>query len=127
MPALPTKPCEACGRTMTWRKAWARSWDEVRYCSSACRSRRVGPVDRALEDALLHLLEAAPRNATVDPDAAVDVVVGAAPHSRAELREPARAAARRLVAKGVAEVVDRGRVVDPSRVTGPMALRRTSP
>lgn len=35
--ALPSKPCQACGRPMTWRKAWARNWDEVKYCSDRCR------------------------------------------------------------------------------------------
>ena len=35
--SLPSKPCAACGRPMTWRKRWARNWDEVRYCSDACR------------------------------------------------------------------------------------------
>ncbi|MEK8031982.1 DUF2256 domain-containing protein [Ideonella sp. DXS29W] len=35
--ALPSKPCAACGRPMTWRKRWARNWDEVQYCSDACR------------------------------------------------------------------------------------------
>lgn len=34
---LPTKDCQCCGRPMTWRKRWARTWDEVRYCSEACR------------------------------------------------------------------------------------------
>ncbi len=34
---LPSKPCAACGRTMTWRRAWAKNWDEVRYCCDACR------------------------------------------------------------------------------------------
>jgi hypothetical protein len=34
---LPVKPCAACGRPMAWRRAWARSWDEVRWCSEACR------------------------------------------------------------------------------------------
>ena len=34
---LPSKLCVVCGRTMTWRKAWARNWDEVRYCSDRCR------------------------------------------------------------------------------------------
>jgi hypothetical protein len=34
---LPSKPCLACGRAMTWRKRWAKNWDEVRYCSDACR------------------------------------------------------------------------------------------
>lgn len=38
--ALPTKPCQACGRPMSWRRAWARTWDEVRYCSQACRRRK---------------------------------------------------------------------------------------
>ena len=37
---LPSKPCVVCGRTMTWRKAWARHWDVVRYCSYACRARK---------------------------------------------------------------------------------------
>lgn len=41
--ALPHKPCQACGRAMSWRKAWARTWDEVRYCSDACRRRKGGP------------------------------------------------------------------------------------
>jgi hypothetical protein len=36
--ALPEKLCLACGRPFTWRKKWARSWDEVKYCSDACRS-----------------------------------------------------------------------------------------
>lgn len=35
--ALPTKPCVACGRPMSWRKAWAKNWAEVKYCSDACR------------------------------------------------------------------------------------------
>lgn len=34
---LPSKPCAVCDRTMTWRKAWAKTWDEVRYCSERCR------------------------------------------------------------------------------------------
>ena len=37
---LPSKSCVACGRPMSWRKAWAKNWDEVRYCSDACRKRR---------------------------------------------------------------------------------------
>jgi hypothetical protein len=36
---LPTKPCATCGRPMTWRKKWARNWDDVKYCSDACRRR----------------------------------------------------------------------------------------
>lgn len=35
--SLPSKTCVACGRPMTWRKRWARNWDEVKFCSEACR------------------------------------------------------------------------------------------
>ena len=35
--ALPNKPCAHCGRPMSWRKAWAKNWAEVKYCSDACR------------------------------------------------------------------------------------------
>jgi len=38
--ALPSKPCLGCGRPMSWRKAWAKNWAEVRYCSDACRKSR---------------------------------------------------------------------------------------
>lgn len=37
---LPTKPCIACGRPMSWRKRWAKTWDAVRYCSDRCRRAR---------------------------------------------------------------------------------------
>jgi hypothetical protein len=38
--ALPSKPCAVCGRPMNWRKAWAKDWAQVRYCSAACRRRK---------------------------------------------------------------------------------------
>ncbi len=38
--SLPSKPCVACGRPMSWRKAWAKNWAEVRYCSDACRKHK---------------------------------------------------------------------------------------
>lgn len=37
---LPEKPCLACGRPFTWRKKWEKVWDEVRYCSEACKAAR---------------------------------------------------------------------------------------
>ncbi|THD03362.1 hypothetical protein B1810_11635 [Panacagrimonas perspica] len=39
--ALPSKPCATCGRPMTWRRRWARCWDEVKFCSEACRRAKV--------------------------------------------------------------------------------------
>jgi hypothetical protein len=37
---LRTKVCEVCKRPFTWRKKWALVWDDVRYCSDACRRAR---------------------------------------------------------------------------------------
>lgn len=34
---LPSKPCAHCARPFAWRRKWAQVWDEVRYCSDACR------------------------------------------------------------------------------------------
>ncbi|MFN3168085.1 MAG: DUF2256 domain-containing protein [Phycisphaeraceae bacterium] len=33
---LPTKVCPVCDRPFTWRKKWARDWENVKYCSKAC-------------------------------------------------------------------------------------------
>ncbi|MCF6445255.1 DUF2256 domain-containing protein [Nereida sp. MMG025] len=35
---LPSKDCAQCGLPFTWRKKWAKVWDEVRYCSDRCRA-----------------------------------------------------------------------------------------
>ncbi|WP_109617360.1 DUF2256 domain-containing protein [Sediminitomix flava] len=34
---LPTKICPVCNRSFTWRKKWAKDWDEVKYCSERCK------------------------------------------------------------------------------------------
>ncbi|WP_322782927.1 DUF2256 domain-containing protein [Gluconobacter cerevisiae] len=34
---LPSKICPVCDRPFTWRKKWAKDWDQVRYCSEACK------------------------------------------------------------------------------------------
>ncbi|NBT89492.1 MAG: DUF2256 domain-containing protein [Verrucomicrobia bacterium] len=34
---LPSKTCVRCGRPFTWRKKWARDWENVKFCSDACR------------------------------------------------------------------------------------------
>jgi hypothetical protein len=41
--ALPSKPCQACGLPMSWRKSWAKNWAEVKYCSEACRRKKALP------------------------------------------------------------------------------------
>ena len=39
--ALPSKPCMACGRAMSWRRSWAKNWVAVKFCSDASRRGKV--------------------------------------------------------------------------------------
>jgi len=134
---MSTKVCDSCGRTIEWRKKWERNWDEVRYCSDSCRRRKVRPVDRALEATILDLLGKRASGATICPSEAARSVGGASDarsgtaenggkghEAWRELMEPARAAARRLVAAGEVEITQQGRVVDPSTAKGAIRVRR---
>jgi hypothetical protein len=105
---------------MQWRKSWARNWEQVRYCSDACRRTRLSPTDAALEQAILDLLDARTRSGTICPSEAARAVD---PDGWRDLMEPARQAARRLVARDLVEVVQSGHVVDASTAKGPIRLR----
>jgi hypothetical protein len=78
-------------------------------------------VDAQLEAALRRLLESRPRSASVCPS---EVARAVDPEAWRDLMEPARAAARRLVASGEAQITQQGRVVDPSTARGPIRIRR---
>lgn len=119
------KTCVACGRRIQWRKKWERDWDSVRYCSTACRKRGTTATDRALEQSILDLLAARGAGKTICPsEAARAVAVDDSDDGWRELMEPARRAARRLVASGDVEITQQGKVVDPSTAKGPIRIRR---
>ena len=113
--------CARCGREITWRAKWAKNWDSIKYCSDRCRKQRVQSTDLALEQAIVDLLAARPRDASICPSEAARQVGG---DSWRQLMEPARMAARRLVDRGEAQITQGGRVVDPSRAKGPIRIRR---
>jgi hypothetical protein len=115
--------CGSCGRRMVWRKAWAAVWPEVRWCSDACRRRRVRPVDRDLEAAILELLTQRSRGASICPSEAARQVGG---EQWRDLMEPARAAARRLVVAQHVDILQGSRVVDASTAKGPIRIRSRS-
>lgn len=119
-----TKTCAACGRTMTWRKGWAKNWDEVKFCSDACRGKKVGAADKRLEEEILRLLQSRGAGKTICPSEAARAVAGSAEREVWEpLMEPARAAARRLVARGDIVITQGGHAVDASTAKGPIRLR----
>ena len=82
------------------------------------------PVDRRLEDKIQELLAARAATSTICPSDAARAVD---PDGWRDLMEPARRAARRLVAAGSVEITQGGRVVDPSTARGPIRIRRARP
>ncbi|NNE95448.1 MAG: DUF2256 and DUF3253 domain-containing protein [Acidimicrobiales bacterium] len=118
------KTCRSCGRTIQWRKKWERDWDQVRYCSQRCRGRRITADDAALEAAILEMLSERQRGASICPSDAAKRIGGNDEAIWRPLMEPARAAARRLVADDLVVVTQRGRPVDASIARGPIRIRR---
>lgn len=116
----PPKSCLVCGREIEWRKKWERNWDSVRYCSNACRSRKLTDTDKQLEQAILELLSERAVGSSICPSEAARRV---APVTWRELMEPTRMAARRLVDQGRAVIIQQGHEVDPSRAKGPIRIR----
>ncbi len=116
----PDKICEACGRPFSWRRKWARDWDAVRYCSSACKG-GAGTEGKALEQAILSLLTRRRQGASCCPS---EVAREHYPEERwRQAMEPVRQAARRLAQRGQIEILQKGRPVDPGRFRGPIRLR----
>ncbi len=118
------KICAACGRTITWRKKWERDWDNIRFCSDACRRNKPGAEEAALEAKILELLRQRGAGKTICPSEAARALANPDdPATWQPLMEPARAAARRLVAQGKIVITQAGHTVDPSTAKGPIRLR----
>ena len=118
------KTCASCGRRIEWRKKWERGWEQVKYCSTSCRKHGVSATDERLEASILDLLAHRKGGATICPSEAARQVGGDDEDDWRPLMEPARRAARRLVAAGEVEITQKGRVVDPSTAKGAIRVRK---
>ncbi|MFS0731338.1 DUF3253 domain-containing protein [Curtobacterium sp. 1P10AnD] len=110
------RTCASCGRRMPSSAA-----PDAKYCSAACRKHGVDATDRALEQRIDELLAARSRSSSICPSEAARALD---PDGWRELMEPARRAARRMVARGEVEITQHGSVVDPSTAKGPIRIRR---
>jgi hypothetical protein len=124
------KLCKTCKRPFHWTEQNARDWDILKFCSEACSGYHPGEKDAALEAAILQLLSERAPGKTICPSEAAKLVAGDAREkshaSRRDwesLMEPARAAARRLVAQGRILITQDDRPVDPATAKGPIRLR----
>jgi hypothetical protein len=117
---MESKSCVVCGRAIEWRKKWARTWAEVKYCSAGCRKRKHREADDPFERRILEALSARARGASICPS---EIAMAVAPEGWRALMEPVREAARRLVAKGALDITQSGAIVDGSTARGPIRLR----
>ncbi len=117
------KICASCGREVEWRRKWANCWEEVRFCSDRCRRAKPVGDDAALEMIIIQLLKERAHGKTICPSEAARRHFGE-DSWRGEMKRT-RQAARRLVASGQIEILQQGRVVDPSTARGPIRLRLT--
>ena len=122
------KRCKTCGRAFPWRKDLARDWDIRKYCSDTCRQSAgtLPPAAEAaaLEAAILTLLAERGPGKTICPSEAAKLAGGTASLKQWQpLMEPARAAARRLVAQGRILITQHGLPVDAATAKGPIRLK----
>jgi hypothetical protein len=77
--------------------------------------------DTELEATIAALLDQRGAGKTICPSDAARAIGG---DSWRDLMEPARQAARRMVARGEVVITQHGQVVDPSTAKGPIRIRR---
>ncbi|WP_144763072.1 DUF3253 domain-containing protein [Curtobacterium sp. 9128] len=110
------RTCASCGRRMPDSAA-----PDAKWCSDACRRHKLDHTDLELERTIDELLDARALTSSICPSDAARAIGG---EEWRDLMEPARRAARRMVARGEVEITQGGNVVDPSTAKGPIRIRR---
>jgi hypothetical protein len=97
-----------CGLPFSWRSRWKDCWEEVRYCSQRCRSRKLRDSDQQLESQLVELLRHG-RRSVLELESRVTGFTAMGPPPD---RQAIRMALRRLCIKGVIRIPCPARTVD---------------
>ncbi len=114
------KFCASCGRSFGYQKRWEKTWESVRYCSASCRQEKLEKRDLELETQILQLLSEHKSQKTVDP---AQIENHFTPKNPNNLKERIRRAARRLVAQGKVDILQKGKLVDASTAKGTIEVR----
>jgi hypothetical protein len=111
-----TKICSSCGRTIEYRKKWAKNWPEVKFCSDECR-RNKNKFD--YREAILALLNERGPLKTICPSELLP------PELKQDkiIMEHVRRSARLLASENKIEITQSGKAVDPVSFKGPIRLK----
>ena len=118
---FPQKNCSSCGRSFTWRKSFAKNWEDVKYCSNACRNRKLSKIDQQIENSILELLEAETYSNPLSTDQIADFLDFG---NDKNLLESIKRAARRLEMKSFVIITQDGKRVDSSTAKGHLQIRK---
>lgn len=118
------KRCVACGRWFSWRKKWASCWEQVTYCSKACRGTRISGEERMLTSVLFSLLEERAAPKTFCPS---EVARRASPENWRDHMPAMRELSGRLASFGGVAVTQGGKSIDPRSVNGPFRVGVPAP
>ena len=120
--ARTSKVCASCGRAFTWRKKWAKNWEQVRYCSTRCRSKGTilpqDPLIQAVFDALKRV--PSKRACTVD-------AIEQALHEQGHSAQQTRVALRTMIHAGQISSMEGNKRIAPERLKGNSTLRLMRP
>lgn len=120
MKAHEEKICFSCGRPMKWRKSWEKNWDNIRYCSDACRKQRLEKNGNFIQERILSLATERGAEKSLCPS---EVARSLWPSDWEEHMEEVRRVARLLHDKSLIEITQKGQVVKDLNFKGPIRLR----
>ena len=118
---LPQRSCSSCGRSFTWRKSFAKNWEDVKYCSKACRKRKLSKIDQQIENTILELLETQTYPTPLSTGQIANLLDFG---DDKNLLESIKRAARRLEAKSFVIITQDGKRVDSSKAKGHLQIRK---
>lgn len=109
------KFCLCCGRTMEWRKAWEKNWEQVRYCSESCRRNKN---QKSFTAEILELVTKRYPNSICPSE-----VLSPEDKQSKELMEQVRRSARLLAREQQIVITQKNQIVDPDHFRGPIRLK----
>lgn len=121
--AVVEKTCLICGRRIEPRRKWSEEqFRAVVRCSPSCRKTRLNHVDDAIERVIQESLSQVRTSRGVVALSSLEPALRGLGY-QAITRRRIHNALRRLAARGVLDIMVKGRVVDPSDAVGAMHFR----
>lgn len=110
------KYCHRCARKIEYRKKWELNWEHIKYCSEQCRKMKNLV---SYEQEILDLLRQRGSDKTICPSELLEEQ----DKSDKVKMEMVRISARHLVNKGLVQICQQGKVIDPSTAKGPIRIK----